>query len=80
VWDTGPGIPPEKQEAIFQPFVQIHDSTYSRPHEGVGLGLSISRHLARLMKGALRVENGADGGARFTVSLPRALPAVEILD
>jgi signal transduction histidine kinase len=80
VWDTGPGIPPEKQEAIFQPFVQIHDSTYSRPHEGVGLGLSISRHLARLMKGSLRVENGQEGGARFTVSLPRATPTVEILD
>jgi signal transduction histidine kinase len=80
VWDTGPGIPEEKQEAIFAPFVQIHDSSYSRPHEGVGLGLSISRHLARLMKGTLRVENGAAGGARFTVSLPRATPAVEILD
>ena len=80
VWDTGPGIPQEKQEAIFQPFVQIHDSSYSRPHEGVGLGLSISRHLARLMKGSLRVENGRDSGARFTVSLPRATPIVEILD
>jgi signal transduction histidine kinase len=80
VWDTGPGIPQEKQEAIFQPFVQIHDSSYSRPHEGVGLGLSISRHLARLMKGSLRVENGPSGGARFTVSLPRATPAAEILD
>jgi signal transduction histidine kinase len=80
VWDTGPGIPPEKQEAIFAPFVQIHDQSYSRPHEGVGLGLSISRHLARLMKGSLRVENGKDGGARFTVALPRATPVVEILD
>jgi signal transduction histidine kinase len=80
VWDTGPGIPPEKQEAIFAPFVQIHDSSYSRPHEGVGLGLSISRHLARLMKGSLKVENGPEGGARFTASLPRAMPAVEILD
>ncbi|HEX2113544.1 MAG TPA: PAS domain-containing sensor histidine kinase [Alphaproteobacteria bacterium] len=80
VWDTGPGIPLEKQEAIFAPFVQIHDSSYSRPHEGVGLGLSISRHLARLMKGSLRVQNGAEGGARFTVSLPRATAAVEILD
>ena len=80
VWDTGPGIPLEKQEAIFAAFVQIHDSSYSRPHEGVGLGLSISRHLARLMKGSLRVENGPEGGARFTVSLPRATPAVEILD
>jgi signal transduction histidine kinase len=80
VWDTGPGIPSEKQEAIFQPFVQIHETSYSRPHEGVGLGLSISRHLARLMKGSLRVENGAGGGARFTVSLPRARPLVEVLD
>ena len=80
VWDTGPGIPPEKQEAIFAPFVQIHDQSYSRPHEGVGLGLSISRHLARLMKGALRVENGRDGGARFTIALPRATPAVEIIE
>lgn len=72
VWDTGPGIPEDKQEAIFAPFVQIHDSSYSRPHDGIGLGLSISRHLARLMKGDLVVANAPAGGARFTVTFPHA--------
>jgi len=78
VWDTGPGIPLEKQEAVFSPFVQIHETSYSRPHDGVGLGLSISRHLARLMKGELRLENRPEGGARFTVVF-RLPPEPDIL-
>jgi PAS domain S-box-containing protein len=71
VWDTGPGIARDKQEAIFTPFFQIHDDTYSRPHEGVGLGLSIARDLARLMNGDLTVQSEPGQGARFTVTFPR---------
>lgn len=71
VCDTGPGIPDEKQEAIFEPFVQL-DRTLSHPREGVGLGLSISRDLARGMGGELSVSNQPTGGACFTLTLSRA--------
>ncbi|HEX6369920.1 MAG TPA: PAS domain-containing protein [Longimicrobium sp.] len=50
VADDGPGIAPEKQESIFDPFVQV-ERRFSNPREGVGLGLSISRDLARAMGG-----------------------------
>ena len=71
VCDTGPGIPEAKHAAIFEPFVQL-DRTLSRPREGVGLGLSISRDLARGMGGDLSVSNQATGGACFTLTLLRA--------
>ncbi|MBI3453421.1 MAG: PAS domain-containing sensor histidine kinase [Rhodospirillales bacterium] len=72
VWDTGPGVPVDKHEAIFAPFYQIHEHSYSRPHEGAGLGLPISRQLARLMNGDVAVEGAAGQGARFAVNLPMA--------
>jgi signal transduction histidine kinase len=71
VSDTGPGIPESKREAIFEPFVQL-DRTLSQPREGVGLGLSISRDLARGMGGELSVSNQPTGGACFTLTLLRA--------
>jgi signal transduction histidine kinase len=71
VRDTGPGIPEAKHEEIFEPFVQL-DRTLARPREGVGLGLSISRDLARGMGGELSVENRPTGGACFTLRLVRA--------
>jgi len=71
VRDTGPGVPESKHEAIFEPFVQL-DRTLSHPREGVGLGLSISRDLARGMGGELRVSNQPTGGACFTLTLQRA--------
>ena len=71
VSDTGPGIPESKHEAIFEPFVQL-DRTLARPREGVGLGLSISRDLARGMGGELSVSNQPAGGACFTLTLLRA--------
>ena len=71
VHDTGIGIPPEKLEHIFEPFVQL-DRTLSAPREGVGLGLAISRDLARGMGGELTAESEPGKGSCFTVTLPRA--------
>jgi signal transduction histidine kinase len=67
--DTGLGIPPEKLETIFEPFVQLKEGLSDR-EGGIGLGLSISRDLARAMKGDLTVESTEGKGTRFTVSLP----------
>ncbi|MDB4874932.1 MAG: hypothetical protein JWM41_1378 [Gemmatimonadetes bacterium] len=71
VRDTGVGVPPEKLESIFEPFVQVN-LDLTRKHEGTGLGLSISRNLARRMDGDLRVESVAGEGSSFFVTLPRA--------
>ena len=71
VSDTGHGIPPEHLERIFEPFVQV-DSRLTRTHEGVGLGLAISRDLARGMGGDLTVESSLGSGSTFTLLLPRA--------
>jgi len=71
VRDTGIGIPAEQLERIFDPFVQIGRSLTS-PHAGAGLGLAISRDLARAMQGDLEVESTEGAGAVFTLSLPAA--------
>jgi signal transduction histidine kinase len=70
VGDTGVGIPPERLPFIFEPFVQ-GDRALNRPHEGVGLGLAISRDLARGMGGDLTVESVVGQGSVFTLSLLR---------
>jgi signal transduction histidine kinase len=69
--DNGPGIALEKQQTIFDPFVQV-DRRLNRPLEGVGLGLAISRDLARAMGGELEVESAPGEGSTFTLRLPRA--------
>jgi PAS domain S-box-containing protein len=71
VRDTGVGIPADKLEAIFEPFVQLGRSL-SSGHVGTGLGLSISRNLARTMGGDLTVESTPGEGAVFRLALPRA--------
>jgi signal transduction histidine kinase len=71
VRDGGPGIPPDKQQAIFEPFVQI-GRQLNQPIEGIGLGLAISRDLARGMGGELTVESTPGHGATFILTLPRA--------
>ena len=71
VSDTGIGIAPEKHESIFEPFIQLKESLADR-ESGVGLGLAISRDLARAMNGDLTVESAEGKGAHFTLSLPRA--------
>jgi signal transduction histidine kinase len=70
VSDTGRGIAPDKLAAIFDPFVQV-DARLTRTHEGVGLGLAISRDLARGMRGDLLVESTPGKGSTFTLRLPR---------
>jgi signal transduction histidine kinase len=70
VSDTGPGIPFDKLERIFEPFVQLHPGR-TRTHDGTGLGLAISRDLARAMHGDVAVESAVDRGSRFTLTLPR---------
>jgi signal transduction histidine kinase len=69
--DTGIGIAADKHEAIFDPFIQLKEGLADR-ESGVGLGLAISRDLARAMKGDLTVESTMGKGACFTLSLPRA--------
>ena len=71
VRDSGRGIPAEKHERIFAPFVRI-DTGYTRPTEGTGLGLAISRDLARAMGGDLTVESKLGSGSTFTLRLPKA--------
>lgn len=70
VADTGPGISAADLATIFDPFVQLATSPTER-HGGVGLGLSISRELARAMNGELTVESAVGVGSRFTLRLPR---------
>ena len=70
VTDTGSGIPREKLQEIFEPFVQLGRSL-SSAHEGMGLGLSISRDLARAMSGDLTVSSKVGEGSTFTLTLPR---------
>jgi len=69
--DTGIGIPSNKFEAIFEPFIQLKEGLSDRG-TGVGLGLAISRDLARAMGGELTVESTEGKSARFTLALPRA--------
>jgi signal transduction histidine kinase len=68
--DTGVGIPADKLDAIFEPFVQLGRSL-SSAHEGTGLGLAISRDLARAMEGDLMATSRVGEGSTFTLSLPR---------
>jgi signal transduction histidine kinase len=70
VADTGPGIPPDRLESIFEPFVQLTTGLKDR-RGGVGLGLAISRDLARAMKGDVTVESTVGDGSRFILTLPR---------
>jgi len=71
VRDTGIGIPADKLEVIFEPFVQVR-ADLTRTVEGAGLGLAISRALARGQGGDLAVESVVGSGSTFTLTLPRA--------
>ena len=73
VWDTGVGIAPEKLQTAFEPFVQVGRGL-NNPMDGVGLGLAISRDLARGMGGDLVAESTVGAGSTFTLVVPRAQP------
>jgi PAS domain S-box-containing protein len=69
VKDTGPGIPPEKLETIFEKFSQA-DSSITRQYGGSGLGLAIAKGCAEKMGGTITVRSAVDLGSTFTVCLP----------
>lgn len=68
VEDSGPGIPPEHREGVFQEFQRLDPAAA----EGHGLGLAIGRRIARLLGGDLTVGDAEIGGAAFTLWLPAA--------
>ncbi|PYO48191.1 MAG: hypothetical protein DMD72_08085 [Gemmatimonadetes bacterium] len=72
VRDTGVGIRPLDLDRVFEPFVQIDRHLTSATQQGVGLGLSISRDLARAMNGDLTLESEEQKGSTFALMLPVA--------
>jgi len=84
VVDTGCGVAPEQIQRVFETFTQVHGSV-TRAHQGTGLGLALSRKLARLLGGDVHVESELGRGSRFSLRIPfeplpgvRVLPAAEV--
>ena len=72
VIDTGAGIPPDKQDRLFQRFSQV-DGALTRAHGGTGLGLAICKGLVEAMGGAIGVESEMGQGSRFWFTVPALL-------
>ena len=75
VSDTGIGMTPEQVAKLFQPFVEV-DPTVTQEYGGTGLGLALSRQLARLMGGDIRVESTPRKGSLFSLWLPARVAAL----
>ncbi|MBS1224794.1 MAG: two-component system sensor histidine kinase KdbD [Proteobacteria bacterium] len=73
VADNGPGLPPGREESLFEKFTRGQDES---PVAGVGLGLAIVRAIVHAHKGTVRAENRPEGGARFIITLPAGEPPV----
>lgn len=77
VTDTGRGIPADRLERIFEPFVQVDRHRTRESQQGVGLGLAISRDLARAMSGDLSAESEEGVGSTFALTLPSGRAPIE---
>jgi signal transduction histidine kinase len=81
--DSGPGVPPERAERVFDPFYQV-DGSPTRAHGGVGVGLAIARRVARGLGGDIRLASGAtvEGmyltGAAFSLTVAKRAPTIVV--
>ena len=73
VADNGPGLPPGREESLFEKFTRGRDESTVA---GVGLGLAIVRAIVQAHKGTVRAENRPEGGARFVITLPAGEPPI----
>jgi signal transduction histidine kinase len=72
VWDNGPGIPPEIQDSVFQPFV-----SYGKPG-GSGLGLAIVKKIVEDHGGEIHLDGSCGSGTLFRITIPFAIPLATI--
>jgi CheY-like chemotaxis protein len=78
VTDTGIGIPPDRQEVIFDPFMQADNST-TRHYGGSGLGLSVCRHLVEMLGGKIWLDSEVGRGSRFHFTAAFGVGAEELV-
>lgn len=76
VEDTGIGIAPDQLENVFEAFTQVDDSS-TRPYDGTGLGLTITREFVYMLGGVITVQNGRERGAVFTIRIPQVIPGAK---